>query len=176
VMSGMASGAVAVGGELGSANASTGVGAAEAGSSEAPSGGSTAEESALPASAVTVASAGATASLLGGAEGAGGPLGGPLGGPDGGPVGGPDGGPVGGPDGGPLGGPDGGPVGGPVGEGEGSGSTGADASVTGSREPMSPKASPNMLLSWEFSSSSRAFSAEVFGFAMLSPFHPHGAA
>ena len=114
---------------------------------------------------------------LGGPDG--GPLGGPEGGPDGGPLGGPDGGPLGGPeggpDGGPLGGPEGGPLGGPDGEPVGVGlSSGGDGAASGacSRVPMSPKASPSMLSSWDCSSSSRVFSADVFPFTTVAPISP----
>ena len=97
-----------------------------------------------------------------------------MGGPEGGPGGGPDGGPLGGPEGGPDGGPVGGPLGGPVGPDDGAGDSGSGgASSAGcSRAPMSPKASPSMLSSWAASSSSRAFSADVFLLAMVAPISP----
>ena len=100
--------------------------------------------------------------------------GGRDGGPLGGPEGGPEGGPLGGPEGGPDGGPEGGPVGGPLGAEASGDSTGADEGVSGgcSRAPMSPKASPSMLSSWDASSSSRAFSADVFLLAMVAPISP----
>ena len=100
--------------------------------------------------------------------------GGPLGGPEGGPDGGPLGGPEGGPDGGPLGGPEGGPDGGSLGAEASGGSSGAGEGVSDgcSSEPMSPKASPSMLSSWDAFSSSRAFSADVFLLAMVAPISP----
>ena len=116
---------------------------------------------------------------VGGSEGGpdGGPLGGPLGGLDGGPEGGPLGGPLGGldggPEGGPLGGPDGGPLGGAEGGFSGGASDGEGASAGGcSRAPMSPNAPPSKLSSWDCSLSSRAFSADVFPFAMTAPVSP----
>ena len=125
------------------------------------------------------AGGGVLSGSVGGSEGGagGGPLGGPLGGLDGGPEGGPLGGPLGGldggPEGGPLGGPDGGPLGGAEGGFSGGASDGEGASAGGcSRAPMSPKASPSMLSSWDASSSSRAFSAEVFLLAMVAPISP----
>ena len=64
-----------------------------------------------------------------------------------------------------------GPLGGPVGPDDGGGDSGSDGACSAgcSRAPMSPKASPSMLSSWDFSSSSRAFSAEVFPFATVAP-------
>ena len=103
----------------------------------------------------------------------GGSVGGSEGGPEGGPLGGPLGGLDGGPEGGPLGGPDGGPLGGAEGGFSGGASDGEGASAGGcSRAPMSPKASPSMLSSWDACSSSRAFSAEVFPLAMGAPISP----
>ena len=80
----------------------------------------------------------------------------------------------GGRDGGPLGGPEGGPDGGPLGAEASGGSSGAGEGVSDgcSSEPMSPKASPSMLSSWDASSSSRAFSADVFLLAMVAPISP----
>ena len=103
----------------------------------------------------------------------GGSVGGSEGGPEGGPLGGPLGGLDGGPDGGPLGGPEGGPLGGAAGGFSGGASDGEGASAGGcSRAPMSPNAPPSKLSSWDCSLSSRAFSADVFPFAMTAPVSP----
>ena len=89
-----------------------------------------------------------------------------------------------------MGGPEGGPLGGPVGPSavssdvpdSGWATSGSDSavgsvdvstsSVGASRDSMSPNAPPNMLSSWDCSSSSRAFSAEVFPLAMVAPISP----
>ena len=143
------------------------------------------------ASATSCCSGGAGGGVLGGSVGGpeggpeGGPLGGPLGGLDGGPEGGPLGGLDGGPEGGPLGGLDGGPEGGPLGGAEGGPEGGPEGGFSGgvsdgegasaggcSRAPMSPNAPPSKLSSWDCSLSSRAFSADVFPFAMTAPVSP----
>ena len=113
----------------------------------------------------------ATSCCSGGAGG--GVLGGSVGGSEGGPEGGPLGGPLGGLDGGPEGGPLGGPLGGAEGGFSGRASDGEGASAGGcSRAPMSPNAPPSKLSSWDCSLSSRAFSADVFPFAMTAPVSP----